>query len=210
MIGIYKITNKITNRVYIGQSLRCKTRWSQHKWSLKNKLHSNQYLQNSFNKYGIDIFSFDIIEECTNDILDIKEQCWKDYYISIGKIYNFGECVKSPMLGIPRSFETKEKIKISNTGKKHSIETKQKMSLSSMGKKKTLSHCENIKKTKSKYFKKIERIDINTGEVKEYESISEASRDGFSRSKINLCCTNRRKKHANYYWKYWEVQYVSE
>ena len=49
--GIYKITNKINNKKYIGQSIHVKERIAEHKNQLKNNTHHNQYLQNAYNKY---------------------------------------------------------------------------------------------------------------------------------------------------------------
>ena len=60
MIGIYKITNKLTNKAYIGQSIDIKRRWKEHRYNIgsnKNPL----YLD--FEKYGLDNFSFEILEE---------------------------------------------------------------------------------------------------------------------------------------------------
>lgn len=70
MIGIYKITNKITGKAYIGQSNNIKRRWQEHKTNIKQK----QYpLYVDMNKYGIDNFIFEVLEECTIDELNEKE-----------------------------------------------------------------------------------------------------------------------------------------
>lgn len=79
--GIYKITNKINNKVYIGQSLDIKRRWSEHK-SRVNEINSNCYnkpLYHSIRKYGIENFLFEIIEECAPEELNDKEK----YYIEL-------------------------------------------------------------------------------------------------------------------------------
>jgi predicted GIY-YIG superfamily endonuclease len=44
MIGIYKITNRTNNKVYIGQSVDIKTRWYNHKKELNGQRHCNSYL----------------------------------------------------------------------------------------------------------------------------------------------------------------------
>jgi len=64
MIGIYKITNKINGRAYIGQSKNIGTRWSNHINRLECKKHENKELQKGFNNFGYFNFSFEIIEEC--------------------------------------------------------------------------------------------------------------------------------------------------
>jgi len=71
MKGIYKITNTINNKVYIGQSDRLNQREREHFYRLENQTHSNEHLQRSYNKHGKDIFLFEIIEE--TDDLDNRE-----------------------------------------------------------------------------------------------------------------------------------------
>jgi group I intron endonuclease len=48
--GVYKITNTITNRIYIGSAKEFKERWTQHSKALIREKHSNKFLQNDFNK----------------------------------------------------------------------------------------------------------------------------------------------------------------
>lgn len=53
MSGIYKITNVVNNKVYIGLSIHLNKRWGEHKNDLIKNKHFNAHLQNSVNKYGI-------------------------------------------------------------------------------------------------------------------------------------------------------------
>ena len=64
MIGIYKITNLITNKIYIGQSVDIERRWKQHIESSKNPTNSSYYnqLYTDFRHYGVNNFSFEILE----------------------------------------------------------------------------------------------------------------------------------------------------
>lgn len=82
MIGIYKIENKITHQVYIGQSLDVNRRFNQH---LRKK---DTLIDFSIQEYGVDNFTFEIIEECTQDELNEKEKYWIDYYDSYENGYN--------------------------------------------------------------------------------------------------------------------------
>ena len=86
--GIYKITNKINNKKYIGQSIRVKERIAEHKNQLKNNTHHNQYLQNAYNKYGEQNFSYQIICECERDELNDKEIFYIHKYDSFINGYN--------------------------------------------------------------------------------------------------------------------------
>lgn len=74
--GIYKITNKINGKIYIGQSIDIYKRWAKEK-----KGYVNDYLKNAFLRYGLENFTFEIIEECSIEELDEKEI----YYISFYK-----------------------------------------------------------------------------------------------------------------------------
>jgi len=67
MRGIYKITNKLNDRVYIGESLNVERRWDEHLHSLNCNNHHSYKLQNDYNKHGKGIFTFEVIEELEND-----------------------------------------------------------------------------------------------------------------------------------------------
>ena len=60
--GVYKLTNKNNNKVYIGSAKRFKERWNQHAASLRRNKHYNKYLQADFNKCGEEAFVFEVIE----------------------------------------------------------------------------------------------------------------------------------------------------
>ena len=64
MIGIYKITNKINNKIYIGQSKDIERRWKQHINNSKNIKHSSYFnpLYIDFRKFGIENFNFEILQ----------------------------------------------------------------------------------------------------------------------------------------------------
>jgi group I intron endonuclease len=63
--GIYKITNKINGKCYIGQSQHIEKRWTDHKTASHNQNDKGyEYpLYRAFRKYGIDNFTFEIIQE---------------------------------------------------------------------------------------------------------------------------------------------------
>lgn len=85
MIGIYKITKKENGKSYIGQSNNIERRFSEHK--NRNEMAIDIAIQ----KYGIDAFTFEIIEECSLEQLDEKEIYWISYYNTYdGFGYNCG------------------------------------------------------------------------------------------------------------------------
>jgi group I intron endonuclease len=75
--GVYMITNLIDKKCYIGSSVNLKNRKYKHFWMLNKNKHDNQYLQNSYNKYGAESFRFTILEEC--NIIEIVNL--ENYYI---------------------------------------------------------------------------------------------------------------------------------
>ena len=83
---IYKITNTVNNKIYIGKTTNTiEHRWNQHMRQAKREQNSNILLYKAINKYGYNSFTVDIIEECDNDILDEKEQLYIKLYNSFYK-----------------------------------------------------------------------------------------------------------------------------
>lgn len=78
MIGIYKITNNINHHCYIGQSVHISTRWKDEKIAAFNPAdHSYEYpLSRAIRKYGIQNFSFEVLEECNTSELNEREHYW--------------------------------------------------------------------------------------------------------------------------------------
>lgn len=76
--GIYKITNLINGKFYIGSSKVINQRWAAHRWELKYNRHHNQRLQNAYNKYGLENFAYEILEYVEEDKLIEREQHYID------------------------------------------------------------------------------------------------------------------------------------
>lgn len=88
MSCIYKITNKINDKVYIGQTMSSiEVRWRTHKSSWQGHRHC-QALYDAFDKYGIENFSIELIEECNLEDINEREQYWIKQYDSYNKGYN--------------------------------------------------------------------------------------------------------------------------
>ena len=105
---IYKITNILNGKFYIGSACIYKNRVAMHLCQLRKNKHSNLYLQRTFNKYGEFIFLFEIIEFCNENDLIKKEQ----WYIDNWKP-NYNICkVAGNTKGFKHSEETKKKMSI--------------------------------------------------------------------------------------------------
>ncbi len=62
MKAIYKITNKLNNKCYIGQSNNPMERWKQHKWRSANEVEKGKSaIYNALREVDIDNFSFEIL-----------------------------------------------------------------------------------------------------------------------------------------------------
>ena len=85
--GIYKITNQVTKECYIGQSVDISKRWKDHaKCGLGIDTPAGNKLYKAMQTYGIWNFSWEVLEQCSKDLLDEKEK----YYIDLYNSYNFG------------------------------------------------------------------------------------------------------------------------
>lgn len=84
--GIYKITNTLNGKVYIGKSINIEARFRSHKWALRQENNkdrkANTLLFYAVKKHGIENFTFEIIEELTISI-SIKDR----EYLSEREIY---------------------------------------------------------------------------------------------------------------------------
>lgn len=86
---IYKITNTLNNKVYIGQTVKSlQKRFTQHKNNSNKSYFSQIVLYKAFNKYGIENFTFEEVEQVPNDCLDEREKYWIEYYDSYFNGYN--------------------------------------------------------------------------------------------------------------------------
>lgn len=91
MQGIYKITNLINNKVYIGKTRNSERRWKDHQRLAFTPNHKeyNKALYLAIRKYGLDNFIFEIIEELLDySLSDEKEQYWIKVYDSYNNGYN--------------------------------------------------------------------------------------------------------------------------
>lgn len=89
MIGIYKITNTLNDKCYIGQSIDIETRWAQHICEGKRNTQKGKLYPAMFQD-GIENFTFEVIEECSlnQEILNERERHWIKFYNSFEDGYN--------------------------------------------------------------------------------------------------------------------------
>ena len=90
---IYKITNLINNKCYIGQTIKtAEQRWKEHQSHAfgSHPNDQNKTLYKAIRKYGLENFTFEVLQDNieTFEQLDKAEIYWIDYYNSFVKGYN--------------------------------------------------------------------------------------------------------------------------
>lgn len=86
---IYKITNLINQKAYIGKTMfNIEKRWQAHKRESRAQRSQNRPLYRAINKYGIENFSIEVLEEVDINELSIKEIYWIGYYDTYNNGYN--------------------------------------------------------------------------------------------------------------------------
>jgi len=146
---IYKVTNKINGKQYIGQSICAdiKNRWRQH----KAKDGIGKYLLAAYNKYGIKNFIYTIICICFDEDCNRFEEEYINKYNTLAPNgYNLqkgGKRVYTKRENNKLSEEHKQKIRNKLTGKKLTEEHKIKLGNASRGRKLSEEHKQKISKT---------------------------------------------------------------
>ena len=89
MAFIYKITNLINNKLYIGKTERTiEVRWKEH---LRHRFNLDYALYRAFKKYGIENFTISLLEENIEDetLLNEREKYWINHFKSNNKNYGY-------------------------------------------------------------------------------------------------------------------------
>lgn len=226
---IYKTTNLINGKIYIGKRI-----FDYDKFMRNNHYYgSGRLLKIAIKKYGIENFKREVIEEVNNEILGEREIHWiKEYNsnnleigynLSIGGNSKFGRKSKEfseetkrkisesvskyltdnghPMKDKNHSEETKEKIRNTLKGRKLSDEHKRKAAEGHRG----LKYNKQIKLEKIKIDQsiKIKQLSLNGDFIKEWSSMMEASKElNIDRSGISRACSGAYKQCGGYRWCY--------
>lgn len=89
--GIYKITNTENGMAYVGQAVSISDRWRQHiKRGIGADIPTQNKLYPAMKQFGPESFTFEILEECSRDELDLKEDYWQNFF----QVRNFGYSIK--------------------------------------------------------------------------------------------------------------------
>lgn len=214
MIGIYKITNQINGKCYIGQSTNIQKRLNQHKRYAFDKSGAsyNKILYKAIRKYGIENFTFEVLEECSQELLNEQEIYWIDYYNSYnegynatyggeGKRYDYKIIYEEWQKGL-KCKEIKEKLNISNVTITNALRTfgiseNEVMSRSCSTKKQYLALSEDGKPLK---------IFDGARSIVLFFNLKESKANDF----LSILNNGKSKRFNGYYWKYYEGETLKE
>lgn len=183
---VYKITNKVNNKIYIGQTINSlEQRFSRHKQdALSGRL--DTHLARAIRKYGEDNFIIEIIDTAqTQDELTKKEYYWIGYYDSCNLGYN----------------ETDDLFKCGGNTYKHKT------------KKELDSICSKIRESKlggkNPAAKRVKCKNVITNEEKYFDSLSECQKY-FSENNHNFITRRCLGKTKCLYKKQWAIAYADK
>lgn len=192
--GVYKITNIINNKFYIGSSIDIYRRLDAHQKTLNRNKHHSNHLQNAWNKYGESSFIFEVLEELPmldNEsklefkirLVNGREQHYLDILMpwkgNIG--YNINKDARS-CLGIKRSVTHCKNISIAKKGKPGHPHTKEWITILS---------------------KPVIQYDMNDNIIAEYNSITEAAKiTGLILQNIGAVVNGKYIQSGGFKWKY--------
>lgn len=220
--GIYKIENNINHNIYIGQSKNIKDRWRSHKSNAfnQNSKDYNMVIYQAMRKYGINAFSFEILEECSQELLNEKEKYWIKYYDSYNSGYNstpggddacihYGKIVElydltgKYVTEYPSVTEAAQNLKISRNTI-YSILQGQRLSAKGYQfKYKNDSKIIQPYTNKQGGKKSVVQYDKQNNIISIFESAAEAARQlSLDASTITKVCKGRLKTHGGYIWRY--------
>lgn len=221
---IYKITNRVNGKVYIGQTIRSlEHRWKQH----CSKSSGCIYIHRAIQKYGKENFTVEQIDVASDrEELNKKEQYWIQHYDCIApKGYN----MTTGGDNFERCDDSREKIRKRQTGetnsfygKTHSDEVKKRFSEQRKGENNAMygsarfgeknpmygkHHSEETKQLYREMFsgsnspraKKV--VCVETGEV--FNTVTDAARYiGKTNTHLCACCKGKVQTCGGYHWRY--------
>lgn len=203
---IYKITNDINNKIYIGKTVSSiKQRWQEHCNEYKRKRAEKRPLYSAMNKYGIEHFHIELIEECTNDILNDREIYWIEYFGSFKYGYNATKggdgktyCDYDLIYALYKEGLTIKQI----SDKLHYDYGQCSKILSSFG----ITKKEKQSRASQKQYRPVIQMDKNTNEIINiFPSVKMAENFTGNGRHIASVCNGKRKTAAGYKWKWANV-----
>lgn len=204
MAYIYKITNCINQKSYIGKTMNTiEERFKEHQRDSHKEKNENRPLYSAFNKYRIENFSIEELEKCSADVASEREKYWIEKYGTFkcgynattggdGKPYIDYDLVVKTYNKLQSQIEVARILNIHEDSVHNILKEKQIEILTS-------SEVNKIKKSKE-----VGQFDLNDNLINVFPSINEASRKvkGSLKGGISNVCNGKRKTHNGFKWKF--------
>lgn len=202
---IYKATNRLNGKMYIGQTVRpLEVRMAEH------ARHSNTPFDKAIQKYGIENFDVETIDTANSiEELNQKEIYWIEYYNTYGG-NGYNACIGGEnTTGFHHSEESKAKMSETKSrmyigtnnpfyGKHHSAEIRKRFSECRKGRKLSDEWKRHVSENSAM---KVKVKNVDTGEI--FNSIVEACRKyDIEPTHISRVCRGKRKSCGGYHWEY--------
>lgn len=213
MAFIYKITNQVNSKIYIGKTCdTIKKRWQKHLTDRYKRDFEIRPLYRAMKKYGIDNFIIEEIEECPAELASEREIYWINFYDSYNNGYNAtlgGDgallCDRTLVLRLWNEGKT---IKEIASILKHDRTTIRR-ALREVG----ITKQQTCLRGAYAISKKVEMVDDNLKVINKFNSCTEAAKflinQGSTKASIysvakgiDRVCNGRRKRAYKYIWRF--------
>lgn len=200
---VYKITNSINGKLYIGKTMNSiEKRWKEHCKDFYKITEETRPLYSAMKKYGIKNFTIESIEEVSTEYLSERERYWIEYYGSFKNGYNAtlgGDGV--PYVNYNLIYLLwKQGLSITKIRNLTSYAEKTiRMVLRLL----EIEEKEFRIRASESHYKPVARLDPITKEILEvFPSIKEANYKFNGNKHISAVCRGTRKTTGGYSWKY--------
>ena len=126
--GIYKLTNRLNGKIYIGKTVDYERRMNEYRNRKSTEKSSRYKIMKIIDKYGFENFDCELIHECDEDDLDYYEMYYINYFKSYMKKYGYNSSHKKSDGKIGLNRTTKALMRKSHIGLKETSDTKRKKS----------------------------------------------------------------------------------
>lgn len=213
MAYIYKITNDINEKSYIGKTLfSIEERFKQHCKASKKESLERRHLYNAMRKYGVEHFHIEQVEKCSDNIVNEIEKYWIEYFDTFNNGYN------DTLGGDGRSYIDYDLVVENYFIFHNQLEVAKTMGIAARTvryilKERGVNKKDQKETMKEKYGKKVSAFNKETNEfVREFSSYGEAAqwlidnnltKCKFStiRAHISEVVRGKRRTAAGFFWK---------
>lgn len=211
MSYIYKITNVVNGKMYVGNtSYDIQKRWKEHCHDSHKARCKDRPLYAAMNEYGLENFEIAVIEKCNDDISCEREQFWID------RLHTFENGYNNTMGGIGKPQIDYDVVKMTYLKTKSQRETAKILNIHTDSVSKILGK-QNVQKYSSADIANPRRrqVDVYTEDnklIRHFESIANAAKwlceiNGRTDNEtvgrnIQRGCCGKLKRAYGYIWKY--------